>query len=120
VSLEDAQRILDELGGRMDTTEIRHPIRYCSELVRRFQHGEFEPRLGPAIADRRRAERQRELQRQSRETKWERTSNALPSHLRTALERMRIRARHTSRDDNQHCNETVGKKMPQDESDDKT
>jgi len=32
LSNEDAQRVLDELAGRMQLTAVNNPIRYCAAL----------------------------------------------------------------------------------------
>src|ERR1019366_2107328 len=56
VAPEHAQRILDELAGRMAISQVQNPIRYCATLIERLQRGKFLPELGLKVADARRAE----------------------------------------------------------------
>jgi hypothetical protein len=118
VSLDDAQQILDELGGRLEATKIRNPIRYCVELIRRFQRGAFQAELGLAIAERRRAERELELDRRSRETPEIRSTSVLPTHVQAALERIKTRARQMSPKSSTDCQETVTKRITENASSD--
>ena len=53
---EDAQQILDELSGRMNSTQVRNPISYCAALISRLKRGEFTAELGLQVAAARRAE----------------------------------------------------------------
>ena len=39
----NAQQVLDELAGRMKTSQVRDPVRYCAGLVERLKRGEFQP-----------------------------------------------------------------------------
>jgi hypothetical protein len=57
---EDAQEILDELSGRMNTTQVRNPISYCAALISRLERGEFTVELGLQVAAARRAENHRD------------------------------------------------------------
>lgn len=50
---DDAQQILDELAGRMDTMRVRNPVGYCAKLVERFKRGEFHPVAGLPVANQR-------------------------------------------------------------------
>ena len=93
---QDAQQVLDELAGRMNSTQVRNPIRYCVALVSRLKRGEFTAELGLQIAERRRAENQR--QARLREVPGGVVHAAdvmisrLPECISAPLERIRARA----------------------------
>jgi hypothetical protein len=63
LSDDAAQQVLDELEGCMASKQIRNPIRYCAALVASVRRGDFQPALGLPVADRRAADRQREVRR---------------------------------------------------------
>jgi hypothetical protein len=96
LSQETAQQVLDELAGRMNTTPVRNPIRYCAALVSRLLRGEFQPELGLQIADRRRAQRQREALLCANLTVTgaavDESIGRLSESIRASLERMRLRS----------------------------
>ncbi len=93
LTTDNAQRVLDELAGRMDTTRVRNPVGYCARLVQRLKRGEFHPVAGPAVAKQREA---REREQRTLSEHGMTTSRAvnsahgrLPERIRSALERMR-------------------------------
>lgn len=91
---DDAQRILDELAGRMNSTRIRSPVGYCARLIERLKRGQFEPHAGLAVA------RQRQVQQREQCTSDGITTarmvvndalDLLPESLRSSLERARLK-----------------------------
>ena len=93
LSRENAQLVLDELAGRMNTTHVRNPIGYCATLVVRIQRGDFTPELGVRVAEQRDAERHRQaLVRDAAyaaSTAAHPAASALPEGIRSSLDRMR-------------------------------
>jgi hypothetical protein len=92
MATDDAQQILDELAGRMNSSDVRDPVRYCARLVERLRRGEFHLELGKAVARR----RQRDAQGQATAPTLPPTRNVsdhafdrLPPRIRDALERIR-------------------------------
>jgi Helix-turn-helix domain len=96
LSRENAQLVLDELAGRMNTTHVRNPIGYCATLVVRIQRGDFTPELGVRVAEQRDAERQRQSlirdEACAASTSVHPAASALPEGIRSSLERMRQKA----------------------------
>ena len=89
---EQAQQVLDELAGRMATTQVRNPVRYCAQLVKRLEQGKFTAELGLAIAERRAARQQaaygRSLNGAASREQANRCMSTLPEALRKPLERI--------------------------------
>ena len=96
LSHEDAQRVLDELAGRMQITEVSNPIRYCAALVSRLNRGVFTPELGLQVADKRLTEMHREARLREPLGAANAAANVqgtrLPENIRASLERMRARS----------------------------
>jgi hypothetical protein len=99
---DDAQQILDELAGRMTSTHVRDPVRYCARLVERFKRGEFHLELGRAVA----LQRQEVLKRQAASTIASDANEesvfeigGLPVRIRNALERIRRAANCNHKED---------------------
>src|SRR5450755_693617 len=96
LSNEDAQRVLDELAGRMQLTAVNNPIRYCAALVGRLHRGVFTPELGLQVAEKRLAETRREARLREPLGTAKAAVNVqggrLPEALLAPLERMRVRA----------------------------
>ena len=93
LSHDAAQQILDELAGRMNTTAVRNPIRYCLSLIDRLERGLFTRELGLQVAQQREADRRHEaLQRAPPAISMSagQAINSLPNALRATLERMRL------------------------------
>jgi len=91
-----AQQVLDELAGRMSSTQVRNPIGYCASLVARVQRGEFQPELGVEVARQRQAERQRQGQLREPQNAHEVTGQAkagVPEDVRAWLRRSRSSSR---------------------------
>ena len=90
---ENAQQVLDELAGRMDTTRIRNPVGYCARLVERLKRGEFYPVAGLAVAKQREAREREQRTPSEREMTGSMPVNGaharLPERIRSSLERMR-------------------------------
>ena len=87
-----AQQIVDELAGRMNTTAVRNPMRYCLSLVDRLERGLFIPELGLEVARRREADRRHEVVRRAPPAismNAHQAINSLPDAMRATLERMR-------------------------------
>jgi len=109
LSGEDAQRVLDELAGRMQLTSVNNPIRYCAALVGRLNRGVFTPELGLQVADKRLAESHREARLReplgAANTAANVQGSRLPENLRASLER--IRARATSQSSNDESKSTA-------------
>jgi hypothetical protein len=85
LAAEAAQKVLDELAGRMAVTAVKNPLRYCMVLVDRMNGGAFLPELGLKIADARQAEVARPKQAPATPAEVVK----LPKQIREALERMR-------------------------------
>lgn len=98
-----AQQILDELAGRLAVGNVRDPVRYANELVRRALRGTFEPELGAKIARERAAGRQRDRRSENQVSAAVDASDApiapLPDELRLPIERMRAKVLVSRRDD---------------------
>jgi hypothetical protein len=96
LSGEDAQRVLDELAGRMQLTSVNNPIRYCAALVGRLNRGVFTPELGLQVADKRLAESHREARLREPLAAAKAATHVQgsrpPELIRASLERMRARA----------------------------
>jgi hypothetical protein len=96
LSNEDAQRVLDELAGRMQITAVNNPIRYCAALVGRLSRGVFTPELGLQVAAKRVAETRGEAQLRAPlgavKTAMNVQGSRLPENIRASLERMRARS----------------------------
>jgi hypothetical protein len=96
LSRDQAQLVLDELAGRMNTTQVRNPIGYCAALVERIECGQFTLELGVRVAEQRAAERRR--QGVIRDVAGAASDAApaavsgLPEDIRSALERVRQKA----------------------------
>jgi hypothetical protein len=89
---EQAQRVVDELAGRMNTTAVRNPIRYCLSLIDRLERGLFSPELGLKVAQRREADRHHEAVLRAPPAISMNAGQAvgsLPDAMRETLERMR-------------------------------
>ncbi len=94
---EDAQQVLDELAGRMETTRVRDPVRYCRRLVELFRRGEFELEAGRAVARQRQKDRQQDRHREvalrapalAKDEPIGRRTDDRPVHVREALDRIR-------------------------------
>jgi Helix-turn-helix domain len=95
LSNEDAQRVLDELAGRMQITAVNNPIRYCAALVGRLHRGVFASELGLQVADKRLAASRREARLREPLGAAKAATNPqgdrLPENIRASLERMRAR-----------------------------
>lgn len=91
----------------MNATPVRNPIRYCAALIDRLQRGEFQPELGLEIAERRHAERRREVLLRAdsgiADTTVRELAGRLPHDLRAPLERMRSRLTSAPADDASHA-----------------
>jgi hypothetical protein len=100
---DDAQQVLDELAGRMSSSQVRDPVRYCARLVERFKRGAFRLELGQAVEKRRHDERQRHAlpttQSSAKLAATDRAIGGLSVHIREALERLRP-ARESGQQDN--------------------
>ncbi|HEY2864571.1 MAG TPA: helix-turn-helix domain-containing protein [Casimicrobiaceae bacterium] len=96
LSNEDAQRVLDELAGRMQLTAVNNPIRYCAALVGRLNRGVFTPELGLQVADKRLAETHHETRLREPLGAANAAANVqgdrIPEGIRASLERLRARA----------------------------
>ena len=96
LSSDDAQRVLDELAGRMQITEVSNPIRYCAALVGRLNRGVFTPELGLQVADKRLAETHREARLReplgAANTAANVQGDRIPEGIRASLQRLRARA----------------------------
>ena len=96
LSHDEAQQVLDELAGRIASKRVRSPVKYCAALIRSIRRGEFKPDVGSAIADRRKAEQQREARLRAIPAPLNKTSSAstvrLPEALRAPFERARAKA----------------------------
>jgi len=96
LSNEDAQRVLDELAGRMQITAVSNPIRYCAALVGRLNRGVFTPELGLQVADKRLEETRREARPReplgAAKTATHVHGSRLPENIRASVERMRARS----------------------------
>jgi len=103
LSLENAQLVLDELAGRMDTTHVRNPMGYCATLIVRIQRGDFTPELGIRVAEQRALERPREAmirdEARASSTAADPVVSTLPEAIRSSLERMRHKALSALTDD---------------------
>ena len=97
LSIEEAQQVLDGLAGRMKTTQVRNPIRYCTVLVSRMERGQFQPELAIQVADQRRAEQLRDAALHDVTTATpsavESVLDRLPHGVRSSLERMRQKSK---------------------------
>jgi hypothetical protein len=92
LSHEAAQQVLDELAGRMNTTVVRNPIRYCLSLIDRLERGLFTSELGLQVAQRREADRRHEAMLRvppAISINAGQAVNSLPDVMRATLERMR-------------------------------
>ncbi len=93
LSRERAQLVLDELAGRMSTTQVRNPIGYCVALIERIESGQFTLELGVRVAEQRAAERQRQAricdEVGAASDAAHVTATPLPEDIRSALDRMR-------------------------------
>jgi hypothetical protein len=92
VTRDDAQQILDELAGRMDSSRVRDPVRYCARLVERFRRGEFHLELGKVVARQRQGETPGQVTARAKPVTTHDGDYAidrLPPRIRDALERMR-------------------------------
>lgn len=83
------QQILDELAGRMQISEVRNPLRYCSTLIERAISNQFSPELGIKVGEIRQivAEREEHL-KESVKTKVDRKLQPVGNprnHLKDAL-----------------------------------
>lgn len=93
LTVDDAQQVLDELAGRMDTTRVRNPVSYCARLIQRLERGAFHPVAGLEVA------KQREAGQREQRTLSERALTTLPpvngahhrldKRIQASLERMR-------------------------------
>jgi hypothetical protein len=96
LSREQAQLVLDELAGRMNTTQVRNPIGYCAALIERIESGDFTSELGVRVAEQRAAERQRRAricnEAGAASDAAHVTATPLPEDIRAALDRMRQRS----------------------------
>jgi hypothetical protein len=100
----DAQQILDELAGRMQSTHVRDPVRYCARLVQRFKRGEFQLHLGRTVAGRRQDDRKYQVTATTAVAGNEKglvpAIDGLPVPIRDAL----VRIQRASSSDHKHDN----------------
>jgi hypothetical protein len=93
----DAQQILDELAGRMESSHIRDPVRYCAGLVKRFRRSQFRLESGREVARRRQEEQRRQaaptVHAGATETPGDRANRRMPIHIRDALAPFRAAAK---------------------------
>ena len=91
---EQAQVLLDELAGRLQTNGVRSsPVAYLRGLINRAAAGSFVPELAPRIAAERRQRQKAAEQRREREIEERRleAERATPEyHARTRAQREKI------------------------------
>ena len=92
----DAQQVLDELTGAMNSRTVRNPIRYCAALIERLKRGDFHLELGIEVEARRAADLQRAAALRNTSSATNKTPHPalkpLPEDLRAPMERMRARS----------------------------
>ena len=95
-----AQRVVDELAGRMQIGQVKNPLGYCGTLMRRARSHTFTPELAFAVADARLQREQRARQRAEQEAAaaqvLRETPVTVPAPLLEALERMRRKSADSS------------------------
>lgn len=87
---EQAQALVDELAGLMQTQDIKNPASYFGGICRRFKAGDFVPTAGPAIAEARErnrleAEQAKQRHKEMTRPKEERTNNEATAAGRAAM-----------------------------------